>query len=263
MANRHGYPIWYELMTKDPAGAQAFYGDVLGWRISDKSDQPGMDYRMIAVAPGEFTGGVFVLGDEDSDGGAFPTWLFYIGVDDVDATAAKIAKLGGAIHLEPFDIPGAGRAAMVSDPQGNPFYIMRGTSDDESKAFDPMGMGRCNWNELATRDHAAGNAFYGEVFGWTWPDKMTMPGDMGDYTFAAAGDVTIGGTMKVQQDDKAGWQFYFRAPDIESAAARVKAGGGLVLQEPMEVPGGDMIIIATDPEGVRFGVVAPGKGERR
>jgi predicted enzyme related to lactoylglutathione lyase len=32
-----------------------------------------------------------------------------------------------------------------------------------------------------------------------------------------------------------------------------------VLQGPMEVPGGDRVLVATDPEGVRFGVAAPGK----
>lgn len=257
MSNRHGYPIWYELMTRDPDASKAFYDTVMGWTV-EAQPSGDMDYRMIDTGNG-LVGGVLKLSEKDCEGGAFPTWLFYIGVDDVDATAAKIAELGGAIHLQPFDIPDVGRVAMAGDPQGNPFYIMRGSSDEESTAFEPVGMGKCNWNELATRDHAAGNAFYSDVFGWTWPDKMEMPGDMGDYTFAAAGDVTIGATMKVQQDGKAGWQFYFRAPDINAAADKVKAGGGQVLQDPMEVPGGDMIIIATDPEGVRFGVVAPGQ----
>ncbi len=263
MSKPHGYPIWYELMTRDPAAAKAFYDPLFGWTMAEKSDQPGMDYRMIDTAKGggggNFVGGVFALGDDDTEGGAFPTWLVYLGVDDVDATATKVKDTGGEIHMEPFDIPGAGRAAMVADPAGNPFYIMRGSSPESSTAYERMGMGKCNWNELISGDHAASNAFFAEVFGWSYPDKMTMPGDMGDYTFIQAGDDTIGASMRAQADHPAGWTFYFRAPDIEAAAAHIAASGGQVLQGPMEVPGGDMVLVARDPEGVRFGVAAPGK----
>ena len=31
MSNPHGTPIWYELITADPAKAQAFYETVVGW----------------------------------------------------------------------------------------------------------------------------------------------------------------------------------------------------------------------------------------
>ena len=59
-----------------------------------------------------------------------------------------------------------------------------------------------------------------------------------------------------------GWQFYFRAPDIEAAAEKVKRGGGSVHMGPMEVPGGDRIIVASDPHGAMFGVVGAGnRGE--
>ena len=55
-----------------------------------------------------------------------------------------------------------------------------------------------------------------------------------------------------------GWRFYFRAPDIEEAAAKVTRNGGTVHAGPMEVPGGDRIIVASDPHNVMFGVVGPG-----
>lgn len=260
MSNRHGAPIWYELLTSDPAGSKAFYDDVIGWSIAPQSGAPGMDYRMIAAADGGLVGGMMPLTDDMLRSGAKPRWLFYIGVDDVDATAAKILEKGGAIHLPPFDIPGAGRAAMGADPQGNVFYVMRGASDAQSTAWDRMAMGRCNWNELATSDQAAGNAFYADVFGWTYPHQMDMPGDMGAYMFIDAGGDTIGATMKadVGQGQPAGWRFYFRAPDIEAAAEKVRANGGVVHAGPMEVPGGDRIIVASDQLGVDFGVVGPG-----
>ena len=179
-------------------------------------------------------------------------------VDDVDASFATVKANGGGELMAPFDIPGVGRLAFVTDPQGNPFYIMRGNSPENSTAWDRMGMGKCNWNELNTPDQAGANTFYADTFGRTYPDKMTMPGAMGDYIFIDAAGQTIGATMTVQPGDSPGWRFYFRTPDIEATAKKVGEAGGAVLAGPMEVPGGDRIIVATDPHGVVFGAVGPG-----
>lgn len=257
MTNPHGTPIWYELLTEDPDASKAFYDAVVGWTVEAQPSGP-MDYRMIDTGNG-LVGGVMRLSGEMKAGGARPRWLFYIGVDDVDATADAIKAKGGQVHMGPVDLEGVGRMAFVADPQGNAFYIMRGASDGTSTAWDYKGVGKCSWNELATGDHPAGNAFYADVFGWTYPDKMVMPGDMGDYTFVAAAGETIGATMKATPGEPGGWRFYFRAPDIEVAKATVEAGGGTVHMGPQEVPGGDRIILASDPHGVTFGVVGPGR----
>jgi len=260
--NPEGTPIWYELMTADPDASKAFYDNVIGWTIEARPSGP-MDYRMIDSGNGGQVGGVMRLTEEMIAGGAKPTWLFYIGVDDVDASIAKIEAAGGSVLMPAWDIPGIGRLAMVADPQGIPFYIMRGASDASSTAFERTGMGKCNWNELSTPDQAGANAFYATVFGWTYPDKMPM-GPLGDYVFIQAGDQTIGATMQTippgqPNAQPSTWQFYFRAPDIEAAAAKVTAQGGTVHAGPMEVPGGDRIIVASDPHGVMFGVVGPGQ----
>lgn len=258
MPNPEGTPIWYELLTPDHDASKAFYDHVIGWTLGPKPDGSPMDYRMIQTADGSMVGGVMQLTGEMTAGGAHPTWLFYIGVDDVDASFEKVKANGGGVLMEPFDIPGAGRAAMVRDPQGNPFYIMRGSSPENSTAWDRMGMGKCNWNELNTTGQAATNTFYADTFGWTYPDKMTMPGDMGDYVFIDAAGQTIGATMTIQPGDTPGWRFYFRTPDIEDTARKVGEAGGTVLAGPMEVPGGDRIIVAKDSHGVTFGAVGPG-----
>src|SRR3546814_15278463 len=88
--------------------------------------------------------------------------------------------------MPPWRIEGVGRMALVRDPQGNPFYVMRGASDENSTAFSRDGMGKCNWNELATTDQEGAHAFYAAVFGWTFPDRMPM-GEMGDYVFVEIG----------------------------------------------------------------------------
>src|SRR3546814_14523715 len=75
---------------------------------------------------------------------------------------------------------------------------MRGASDENSTAFSRDGMGKCNWNELATTDQEGAHAFYAAVFGWTFPDRMPM-GEMGDYVFVVAAGTPIGATMTASQ----------------------------------------------------------------
>ena len=257
--NPHGMPVWYELLTADPDAAKTFYDDVIGWTIEAESAMPGMDYRAIHVGD-EMVGGVMRLDDAMKAGGARAGWLFYVGVDDVDAAVAKIGEAGGTVLRGPWDIPGVGRMAVVTDPQGIPFYVMRGSSEGSSTAYDRTGLGKCNWNELATPDQDRALKFYADVFGWTFPDRMPM-GEMGDYVFVDVGGQVIGAIMRARADGPPpAWQFYFRAPDIVAAADKVKAGGGTVHMGPMEVPGGDRIIVASDPQGVMVGVVGPGEG---
>jgi uncharacterized protein len=258
MTNPHGSFIWYELLTKDAQAAKAFYDDVVGWDIDAEPAPGGMDYRMIK-APDAFAGGVMQLNADMQAGGAKPVWLGYIGVDDVDAAVEKIVAAGGQVQLPAFDIPGVGRLAMVTDPQGIPFYVMRGASTESSTAFQRMGMGHVSWNELQTPDDAAALDFYGAQFGFAKVGAMPM-GEMGDYSFIAneesKGDA-IGAVMRAAGPP--GWSFYFRVPDIEIAKAKIEAGGGTVHYGPTEVPGGELVIQAADPEGVAFGLVAPGK----
>ena len=53
MARLHGTFVWFELVTRNPARAQAFYGEVLGWKV-ERFPMEGFTYEMIKV--GESTG---------------------------------------------------------------------------------------------------------------------------------------------------------------------------------------------------------------
>lgn len=252
MRNKHGEFIWYELMTPDIEGAKAFYEPLLGWKIGEKSDMPGMDYRMIGLVDGGMVGGVLALDKQMADGGARPLWVGYIGVDDVDAAIQGIRDAGGQIHMGPQDIP-AGRLAMASDPQGAPFYVMRGAVDEVSTVYSVDRIGRCSWNELSSPDQKAALDFYMGLFGWANPESMPM-GEMGDYRFLFVDDLRIGASVE-QKNRPAYWLHYFRVASIARAVETVNAGGGTVMMGPHEVPEGDYIIIGTDPQGAQFALV--------
>ena len=251
MSNRHGTPIWYELMSKDPAAARRFYETVVGWTI-DAAPPAGstMDYRMVSASDG-LVGGVFKLTEDMCQQGASPCWMMYLGVDDVDACASAIAGAGGAVVLPAFDIPHVGRIAMVADPQGAPFYVMRGASDEQSTACDPLRAGHGAWHELHAADGAKATEFYTAQFGWRKAHGVDM-GPMGIYQLFTVGDRDLGGIMTDARFPRPAWLVYFRVDGIERAATRIVEAGGQVIHGPMEVPGGGWIVNGIDCEGAMF-----------
>lgn len=260
MTNKHGEWIWFELLTSDPDAAQAFYRPVLGWEVVP-SDMPDIDYRLLRAGNQE-VGGLMKMPD-GMEGG--PTWLGYVGVDDVDASAAAMGQAGGAVHMPPTTMEGVGRMAMLADPQGTPFYVMRGASAEPSLAFarcdkpqgDPKAVGHAVWCELSAPDPDGALGFYREAFGWRQEGAMPM-GELGEYRFlqdSAGGG--FGAMMRVPPGGASGWLFYFHVPDIDGAARAVGDGGGTVLQGPIEIPGGAYSLVAGDPQGARFGLVGP------
>lgn len=261
MANPNGDFIWYELITPDPDGAKAFYDAVMGWDVGESSPEH-QGYREIRSGDGH-AGGMLPLTDEMAGHGARPIWLGYISVDDVDAAVESIEKEGGKALMPAFDIPGIGRIAMVADPQGAPFYVMRpippaGQEDKESEVFSPDAVGRCAWNELATSEPAGAIDFYTSRFGWEKGDTMPM-GEAGEYRFINHHGRMIGAIFPAaagaMPDQPPKWRFYFRVADIGQAKQAVESGGGTVVMGPHEVPGGDQIIIGVDPQGAEFALV--------
>ena len=250
--------IWYELMTPDPEGSKDFYDAVVGWTIGEPAAEFN-GYRMIGRSDGKFAGGVLPLNDEMQKHGARPTWLGYVLVADVDRSVASIEAAGGKALMPATDIPHVGRIAMVADPQGAPFYVMKPLppADDpnaKSDVFSPDAQQRVGWNELSTSDPAAARRFYGDQFGWTSDEFMSM-GENGEYRFFDHHGQRLGavaGTMDGQQPH---WRYYIRVPSIASARKTAEAKGGKIAMGPMQVPTGDYIVIGFDPQGAEFALV--------
>ena len=256
--NPQGDFIWYELMTPDPEGAKTFYDAVAGWDFG-KAEADFNGYRMINAPGGGFAGGVLPLTDEMQQHGARPTWLGYVNVDNVDDTVASIERSGGKALMPATDIPNVGRIAMVADPQGAPFYVMKpippaGRENEPSDVFSADKIGRCAWNELNTSDPGAARRFYGEQFGWTSDDFMPM-GEMGEYRFIDHKGLRLGAITGLMPGQQPHWRHYFRVPSVGKAKETAEAKGGKIAMGPMEVPGGDHIVIGFDPQGAEFALV--------
>ena len=262
MADLNGKFFWYELMTSDPEGAIRFYGDVVGWTAQPFGGEPtDHPYHVISGSAGPL-GGIMAIPAEAKDCGMSPWWGGYIGSADVDADARRLTEAGGKVMRAPDDIPGVGRFAVMADPGGAVFMLLKGSSPEGMDAPPPMATGHVGWHELYSGDFDADLAFYTSQFGWGKGEAMDM-GPMGSYQlFSLEGGTDFnsmsGGIMaKSQEVPKPLWLFYFVVPDIDAAVEKVKAGGGAVLNGPMEVPGGAWIIQATDPQGAMFALVGP------
>ena len=261
MADPNGAFVWYELMTPDPEAAGRFYSAVVGWKFGERVPVD-VDYRMIERSDGGMAGGVLKLTPEMQSEGARPAWLGYIGVADVDAEAERIRGDGGSILMPPWDVPGAGRMALVADPQGAPFYLMTPEMPEGASPNDVFSMERpqhVRWNELSTTDPDAALDFYRGHFGWGQEGEMDM-GEYGKYRFIQHGGLGIGAVMrKMPQMPVSMWTYYIGVDDIDRATAAVTEGGGQILQGPMEIPGGEYSLNALDPQGAAFGLVGPRK----
>jgi predicted enzyme related to lactoylglutathione lyase len=244
--------VWYELMTTDLDGAEAFYRAVVGWETKDWGGG-GLRYT-IASAGGQPAAGLMALPEEAREAGARPGWVGYIAVDDVDAATDRVAQAGGRVHRGAEDIPGIGRFSVVADPQGAVFMLFKPTGAGEP--MPPMSQGHVSWHELYAADGSSAFDFYAGQFGWT-KDRALDMGPMGTYQIFATGGPAIGGMMnRPPAMPVSAWLFYFVVPAIDEAVARVTANGGQILNGPMEVPGGAWIVQGMDPQGAMFALVA-------
>jgi predicted enzyme related to lactoylglutathione lyase len=254
MSNFHGKFVWYELMTTDIAAAEAFYKAVVGWGVHD-SGMPNMTYKMFTVGETNI-GGLMTIPEDSTKAGAKPGWTGYVAVDDVDRSVAQVTKAGGTICLPADDYPGVGRFAIVTDPQGAMIALFKGSG--EPPKLPPLGTpGLGGWHELHAADGVAAFDFYEKLFGWSKDAAIDM-GPMGVYQIFARDGQQMGGMMtKPTAEPRPYWLYYINVEDITAAVARVKAGGGQIVQGPHEVPGGSWILQGIDSQGATFALVAP------
>jgi predicted enzyme related to lactoylglutathione lyase len=253
MAQQTAKFVWYDVMTTDTKAAETFYRNVIGWDTKD-SGMTDRSYTLLSVGP-TMVGGLMPIPEDARAMGVQPAWMGYVGVDDVDAYAARVKAAGGAVHRAPEDIPGIGRFAVVADPHGAGFILFKGMTGEEPAPVAPGTPGHIGWHELHAGNGESAFAFYSGLFGWTKAEAMDM-GPMGIYQIFATGGAPIGGMMTKTPDTPAPfWLYYFNVEAIDAAIARVTAAGGRIALDPHQVPGGSWIAQCIDPQGAMFAMV--------
>jgi predicted enzyme related to lactoylglutathione lyase len=252
----HGRFVWYELMTTDMEAAMAFYTKVMGWGAWDAS-LPGRPYILFSAGPAP-VGGMMDLPQDARKTDVNPSWMGYVGADDVDAAADRIKRLGGTMHVPPTDVADTSRFAIFADPQTARLGLFKWLKPGQERPAEPGAPGRVGWHELLAADWATAFDFYGELFGWQKADADI--GATGTYQLFSVGGQTIGGMLtKPAITPDPFWLCYFNVGDIDAATKRVTAGGGRVVHGPVEVQGGRWTAQCLDPQGALFAL----QGQRR
>ena len=109
---------WTELQTNDAAKSTKFLADVFGWTMKEDPKGAYTEFQVGARS----VGGIRPMGKDE----AFPPhWLIYFQLADCDKTVAKAKSLGGTVLMPAMDFEDVGRFAVLADPQGAVFAIIK------------------------------------------------------------------------------------------------------------------------------------------
>ena len=124
--NDPGCMTWNELQTRDPRTTAAFYAELFGWEMEPQEDDGKLAYVIIRNA-GRSNGGIMPMSEQHGDAPSY--WLAYFTVTSADDAVEKARELGGTVLAGPMEL-GAGRIAVLTDPQGAAFAVFEGDTDD-------------------------------------------------------------------------------------------------------------------------------------
>ncbi|MEO6835446.1 MAG: VOC family protein [Candidatus Tumulicola sp.] len=107
--------VHFEVVGKDAAALQKFYGEAFDWEISEQMPGSPMSYAMARPRTEDGIDGGIGGGTDATNGHV----TFYIAVDDLDAALSKIQSLGGKTVMPPDKVPDGPTIALFSDPEGH------------------------------------------------------------------------------------------------------------------------------------------------
>ncbi|MEE4173142.1 MAG: VOC family protein [Xanthomonadales bacterium] len=122
--------------------------------------------------------------------------------------------------------------------------------------------GKFVWFDLATPNLAEAQAFYQDVFGWSY----RSPGPSAEeYVLALNGGQPVAGMFQAEpaggEQDGASWLALLSVEDVDQAVAAARAAGGSVEVEPASVPARGRHALLRDPAEAIFGVLRSSSGD--
>lgn len=236
-----GAPCWADLTSTDHAASLAFYCELFGW--SAETPDASMGWYANFLRDGERITG--------SMPGEVDAWTVYFATTDAEATAARAAAVGGAVHAPAMDVTDLGRMAVLGDPGGAAFGLWQTGTHLGFPVLDAPGAP--TWFELHTRDYDAVLTFYREVLGWQVQVVSAAPGFR--YSIAVVDGREVCGVMDaagfLPEGAPSAWQVYFFADDLDASVARAVALGASVVDPAVDTPYGRLVTLA-DPQGAVF-----------
>jgi uncharacterized protein len=248
--------VWHDLNTKDVEGSKKFYGEIFNWQFD------GSGSYLHIKAGDEMIGGFRQMSANEPQP---PSWLGYIGVDDVAATVASITSAGGKVFMPATTMENVGTFAVTADPSGAAFAPWKSAraGEDVEKVAMPKPY-TFVWDELVSTDPAAAGPFYERVFGWN-QRQIEMGGGM-TYTLLDRPDVknvkgeqaSAGGMMKSPPGvPYSFWIPYVGVEDTDKLSERAARLGAQVMVPPTDIPNVGRFACWMDPQQASIAILQP------
>jgi uncharacterized protein len=238
--------LWADLVTTDVARSSDFYARVFGWSYRTVPGEAGGPGYVTIIAGGQTIGGIVPARIDKTNSGA--RWIGLIS-GDPKIMAARAQERGGSVVVAPRPLPGRGEIAVLVDPSGARFAVLRADRGDPP---DVLGReGEWLWAELWTPDPERAAAFYREVFGYAV--AAGSAGTPDSYVLTAAGRARAGIMRSPDAELNAAWIPYVRVGDVARTVARAEQAGARVIVAP-RVHHRSQLAVLVDPLGAPFAV---------
>lgn len=257
-----GAPIWFDLMSSDPAKAADFYREIFGWEVEGPPQEEFGGYQNFTLHGKRISGLNGVMGD---GGGPTDIWSVYLHTEDAAATGKAVEAAGGSIMVPPMPVGDLGTMMVAVDSAGAAIgFWQPGTH----RGFVEWGVhGAPYWFESQTKDYAASTSFYPAVTGARLDEIGTggAPDAVGPehYSQVFWGDRAYGGIMDATKlfppEVPSFWQIYIMVDDVATTVTKAEQAGGKVLTPAEETPYGTLAAI-TDPFGAQICLGHPPAG---
>jgi uncharacterized protein len=247
-----GTLCWAVMATPDAARTAVFYSGLFGWQTADAS----AGFASLRLG-GREAAGLLQLPEATRMAQASSRWLVYLASDDIGEHLDKVEAAGGVILAPAFDVPGAGRMAVASDPVGAEFGLWEGWGHPGAGVMGEPGS--LTWAELYTRSRAAAAGFYSAVFDWAVEEVR-----VGQETFITCSidGKPVAGMVHMSaawQDTPSHWMPYFAVSDVDETAMLADGLGGQTVVAPHDISAGRLAVLR-DPLGALLTIIVEQSG---
>ena len=248
----HGVFNWVDLATSDSKAAQQFYGELFGWEFKEMPVPDRPPYTM-ALYQGRAVSAIFSLSADMPTSSQPPHWQSYISVNDMEQCIEAWTKQGGKVLMPPFPVMEYGDMAVIQDPTNAVVNLWQAKSHHGAGIINDVNT-YC-WSELQTRGADKAVAFFQSVFNWETEVDEKPPNYV---TCKVNGNMHCGifdmDKAQLPPNIPVNWSVYFNVENLADSMEKVKALGGKVLMDPIEVDPGPFTTIV-DPQGATLALI--------
>lgn len=256
-----GAPIWFDLMSSDPARAAEFYAAIFGWESQEPANPEFGGYQNFTRDGRRVAG----LVPHMPDAPVANVWTAYLHTADAEVTAKAAEAAGGTVMVPPMPVGDLGSMMVVTDPAG---AVIGFWQPGTHVGFTQWGEhGTPYWFECQSKDYDKSVAFYPEVIGARLQEIGTggAPDSVGPerYSQVFVGESSYSGIMDAAKlfpaEVPSFWQIYVTVDDVEATVEQARSLGADIMM-PVEVTPYGTLAVLRDPMGALICLGHPPEG---